>query len=295
MFEYLGWDKRKLRQGTRPFAREVDIGHARIFVDHGFQWDGTRNVWLTRARASYVLGTGPIFELKPRALLARVTGFFGGTPSGDPCFDDFFSVRTATPDETWSALTTRVRSLMAGSFEDARMISDGRMVCLWREGDFGLESDASSAVEVIAEIVQQHSDALEDLQRLPGAKLIPASGPWHARQVPGVMVNTTSPVRLAPKGGLYGPVMSARSACGRAVRSFCVQVDEVGGVHGEAHRLPEHARFISDGADGLGACDIRCDGRSVELAWRSLEVSSARLLSGARLVAWLGRPGGLYR
>lgn len=293
MFEYLGWDKRKLRPGTRPFAREVDIGDARIFVDHGFQWDGTRNVWLTRARASYVLGSGPIFELKPRALLARVTGFFGGTPSGDPCFDDFFSVRTASADATWSALTTRVRSLLAGSFEDARLISDGQMVSLWREADFGLESDASAAVEVVAEIVQRHSQVLDALKRLPGVEPVPATGPWHARTVASVRIS--GPVKLEPSAGLCGPVMSARAECGRALRKFTVHVDPMGKVHGQTDRLPEHALFLRDGTDGLGACDIQCDGRAVVLRWRELALSKARLVRGAKLVAWLSRPTGLYR
>lgn len=295
MFEYLGWDRRKLRPGMRPFAREVDIGDARIFVDHGFQWDGTRNVWLTRARASYVLGSGPVFELKPRALLARVTGFFGGTPSGDPYFDDFFSVRTANAEATWSALTTRVRSLLAGSFEDARLVSDGQMVSLWREADFGLESDAAAAVEVVAEIVQRQSYVLDELKRLPGVQPLPASGPWYARTVAGVRMSASGSVQLKPSAGLPGPAMSARAECGRALRKFKVHVDPMGKVHSQADRLPAHARFLSDGTDGLGACDIQCDGRAVVLRWRELSLAKERLLRGAKLVAWLSRPAHLYR
>jgi hypothetical protein len=276
--------------------REVDIGDARIFVDHGFQWDGTKNVWLTRARASYVLGSGPIFELKPRALLARVTGFLGGTPSGDPCFDDFFTVRTGDAEETWSALTTRVRSLLAGSFEDARLISDGQMVTLWREGDFGFESDSESAIEAVAEIVHHQNKALESLQRLPGAIPYAADGPWHDRKVPGVILYTPSPVRLSHSLGVRGPILSAQSDSGRAVRRFYISVDEVGRIHGDERRLPKHARFATDTADGLGACEIVCDGRRVQLNWTELSPSRERVLAGARLVARLSRkPNGLYR
>ncbi len=288
-------DRRKLRHGTRAFAREIDIGEARIFVDHGFQWDGSRNVWLTRARAAYVMGSGPVFELKPRALLARVTGIFGGTPSGDPCFDDFFSVRTAFPEETYQALTTRSRSLLAGSFEDARLISDGRMVALWREADFGLQADANAAVEVVAEIVQQEGKVLRALRRLPGSRAVAASGPWHDRTVPGVVLETPSPVHLAPRPSPRGPVMSARAECGRSVRSFRIHVDDSGTVRGQAHRLPPHARFMSDGADGVGACDIECDGRSIVLTWRRLSLARERLLNGARLVGWLSQPTAPYR
>jgi hypothetical protein len=296
VFEYVSRERRRLRYGMRSFVREVDIGDARIFVDHGFQWDGTRNVWLTRARASYVLGSGPVFELKPRALLARVTGFLGGTPSGDPCFDDFFTVRTAAPEETWATLTTRVRSLLAGSFEDARLMSDGHMVTLWREGDFGFEADAEAAVEAVAEIVHHHDDALTMLRRLPGAIPCAATGPWYERQVPSVILHRPTPVCLTMSVGVRGPVMTAWSNCGRAVRRFYIYVDEMGGVHGDERRLPKHARFATDTADGLGACEIVCDGRRVQLNWKSLHPSRERILEGARFVAALSRhAAGLYR
>lgn len=296
MFEYVSRERRRLRYGTRSFVREVDIGDARIFVDHGFQWDGTQNVWLTRARASYVLGSGPVFELKPRALLARVTGILGGTPSGDPCFDDFFTVRTADAEETWSALTTRVRSLLAGSFEDARLISDGHMVTLSREGDFGFEADAEAAIEAVTEIVHHHGDALTGLRRLPGAIPCPASGPWHQRQVPGVILHIPTPVCLSPGLGDRGPIMTAWSQCGRAVRRFYIHVDEFGRVHGDERRLPKHTRFATDTADGLGACEIICDGRRVQLHWTTLCPSRASILEGARFVAALSRQSaGLYR
>lgn len=272
------------------------MGDARIFVDHGFQWDGTKNVWLTRARASYVLGSGPVFELKPRALLARVTGILGGPSSGDPCFDDFFSVRTADAEETWSTLTTRVRSLLAGSFEDARVISDGHMVSLWREGDIGFESDADAAVEAVAEIVHRHRDALATIRRLPNAISIPASGTWHQREVSSVILHAPTPVQLAPYAASGGPAMRAWANCGRAVRRFYIFVDECGHIHGDARRLPKHVRITTDTAGELGACEIVCDGKSVQLDWARLHLSREQLLEGARFVSALSRRlTGLYR
>jgi hypothetical protein len=276
--------------------REVDIGDARIFVDHGFQWDGTKNVWLTRARASYIVGSGPIFELKPRALLARVTGILGGTSSGDPCFDDFFSVRTADADETWSALTTRVRSLLAGSFEDARLISDGHMVSLWREGDIGFESDADAAVEAVAEIVNHHAEALVALRRLPGAIAVDARGPWHQREPSSVILHAPRPVYVGPTDGGRQPVMKAWANCGRALRRFYIFVDECGQIHGDARRLPRHIQISTDTAAGLGACEIVCDGKTVQLEWARLKLSREQILEGARFVSALSsRVSGLYR
>lgn len=296
MFEYVGKERRRLRYGTRSFRREVDKGDARIFVDHGFQWDGSKNFWLTRARASYVLGSGPVFELKPRALLARVTGILGGTPSGDPCFDDFFSVRTADADATWSTLTTRVRSLLAGSFEDARVISDGHMISLWREGDIGFESDADAAVEAVAEIAHHGSESIEELRRLPGAVPSSPTGPWHDRSIASVIVNAPSAVQLGPTCGSHGPVMQAWANCGRAVRRFYIFVDACGKIHGDARRLPKHIQLTTHTASGLGCCEVVCDGKRVELRWSRLELSREQVLEGARFVSALSRQlTGLYR
>ncbi len=289
MFDYIGRDRRRLRQRRRRFSRIVDAGDVRVFVDHGFQWDGCQNVWLTRARASFVVPGGPVFELKPRALLARPTGIRNGASSGDPCFDDFFHVNAAAPQSTWDALTTRARSLLASHFEDAKLISDGTTICLWREGDFGLESDADVAVEVVSEVARYQSNCLTTLRALPGARSIDAYGPWDRRSAPSVVIMAPTPVHLEPKNGHWGACMSAWSECGRGVPKFAVSIDGVGRIHGDASRIPEHARFATDRADGLGSCAIACDGQRVWLRWLALDRTPQQLLEGARLVASLSQ------
>jgi len=289
VFDYIGRDRRRLRRGKRPFSHVVDHGDVHTLVDHGFQWDGTENVWLTRARASYVVASGPVFELRPRALLARVTGILCGTSSGDPCFDNFFHVRTAAPEATWAALTTRARSLLASHFEDAHVVSDGKTVCLWREGTFGFESDAAVAAEVVAEIANYGSACMSNLRALPGAIPYPARGPWNRRHVPGVTLMTPTPVHLEPRRGHRNACMSAWSGCGQGVPPFAVSIDGVGRMHGDSTKLPEHARFATDNADGLGACAIACNGQRVWLRWDQLDRSQAQLLEGARLVASLSK------
>tara|TARA_R110002096_G_scaffold171490_1_gene344358 strand:- start:41181 stop:42128 length:948 start_codon:yes stop_codon:yes gene_type:complete len=294
VFDYIGRDRRRLRERKRAFSRIVDNGDVRVFVDHGFQWDGSQNVWLTRARASYVVESGPVFELRPRALLARVTGFLGGASSGDPCFDDFFCAKTAAADATWAALTTRARSLLASHFEDARLVSDGTSICLWREGDFGLESDADIAVEVVSEIARFENACLAVLRALPGAQPFEARGPWTRRHAPGVTVMTPTPVHLEPHGGQSGACMQAWSECGRGIPKFAVSIDGFGRMHGDSSRIPEHARFATDNADGLGACAIACNGQRVWLRWPTLKRSRAQLLEGARLVASLSQLHGRF-
>lgn len=289
MFDYIGRDRRRLREGNRQFSRIVDLDDVRVFVDHGFQWDGSQNVWLTRARASYVIPGGPVFELKPRTTLARVTGLLSGASSGDPCFDHFFRVNSAAPRSTWDALTTRARSLLASHFEDAKLVSDGTTLCLWREAESGLESDAKIAVEVVSEIARYQNTCLSALRSLPGAQPFKAQGPWNRRHAPGVTIMSPTPVRLEPTHGYWGACMTASSECGRGVPRFAVSIDEVGRMHGDSKRLPQHARFATDSADGLGTCAIACDGQRVWLRWPQLERPPAQLLEGARLVASLSQ------
>jgi hypothetical protein len=224
MFDYLARDRRRLRRGTRAFARAVDIGEACVFVDHGFQWDGSNNVWLTRARAAFVLEAGPEFDLRPRSLLNRMFGIGWRRAPIDPYFDEFFAVRTSSPGDAWDALTTRARTLLVGSFDDARLISDGHYVTLWREADFGREADAEAAAELVAEVVSFQIPVLDHLRRLPGAAYTPASGSWNDRKPPHVSISGPAPVRIGPTSLDGRPVIAVSAACGRATVPFSVRL-----------------------------------------------------------------------
>jgi hypothetical protein len=297
MFEVLARDRRRLRRGTRAFTRELDLGQARVFVDHGFQWDGANNVWLTRARASFVVHGGPEFDIRPRSLWTRVLGIQPGISSGDPCFDDFFVVKTPDPEETWSALTTRVRSLLAGAFEDARLVSNGRMVSLWREGDFGREVDAEGAAEVVCELVHFRAGVVDELRRLPGALYTPARGPWDDRKPPSVVLHTPTPVRIGPTGPTTvgsRSVMTASAPCGRASRIFRIEIDARGRARGGTEAFP---RGAAGAIPELGACSLRGDGRRVVLTWKRLETRRSALLAGAHLIGAFAatEKNGLYR
>ncbi len=295
MFEYLARDRRRLRRGTRAFARAVELGEACVFVDHGFQWDGSNNVWLTRARASFVLEAGPEFDVRPRSLLNRMLGVGWRRSPIDPYFDEFFAVRTSSPDEAWEALTTRARTLLVGSFDDARLISDGHHVTLWREADFGRQADAEAAAELVAEVVSYQSPVLEHLRRLPGASYAAASGPWNDRRPPHVALAGPVPIRIGPTSFCQRPVIAVSAACGRASAPFtvCLAADRADGDLADLALVAG----VLDAARDLGADTLRCDGHRVTLFWGGLETSRERLLSAASLVGSFasGQLGGLYR
>jgi hypothetical protein len=281
MLEYLARERRRLRHGTRAFTREVNDGLARIFVDHGFQWDGSNNVWLTRARASFVMSTGPQFDIRPRSLISRMLGIHCGVSSGDPCFDDFFVVRTDEPEPTWAALTTRVRSVLASAFEDARLLSNGSMVSMWREGDFGREADAEAAVEVVSEIVHLHCDVLDSLRRLPGAVFEPPRGGWDERTVPSVRLHTPVAVDIGPMKETRSGAIGATAECGRTVRPFQLEIDESGDVRGNQEQFPIGAAAA---LRQVGRATVKCDGTRLSLCWHGLERRRERLLAGAHLI-----------
>ena len=290
MFEYLAKDRRRLRRGTRAFAREVTVGEASVFVDHGFQWDGSNNVWLTRARASFVLGAGPAFDLRPRTLWNRV---IGGRSAIDPYFDEFFSLRSDDAGATFDALTTRARTLLVGSFEDARLESDGTQVTLWREADFGREADAETAIELVAEVVNHRMDVIAQLRRLPGATYTPAQGPWNERRPPFVEVAAGVPVQIGPAALAGRPVIAVRAACGRATAPFELPLRESWATASDVPALPG----LVDAARELGAELIACDGQHVTLYMADLDTARDRLMSAASLIGSTatGRIGGLYR
>lgn len=296
MFEYLARDRRRLRRGTRAFSREVSIGETCVFVDHGFQWDGSNNVWLTRARASYVMQAGPCFDLRPRTLWNRLMGAACRAAIIDPYFDAFFAVRTPAPNDTWGALTTRARTLLATSFEDARLVSDGTMVTLWREAEFGREADGDAAAELVSEIVSYQVEALEAFRRLPGAKYAGACGPWNARRPPRAELVAPVPVQIGPAELNGRPVTSVSAACGRITEPFTVGLSGGGSIVGSTYRAPV-PRGLIRAARELGAALLRCDGQRVKLCWERLETDRARLASAASLVAsFAGGPGGgMYR
>ena len=290
MFEYLARDRRRLCRGTRAFAREVHVGEASVFVDHGFQWDGSNNVWLTRARARFVLGVGPAFDLRPRTLWNRV---LGARTALDPYFDEFFALRSDAVGATYDALTTRARTLLVGSFEDARLESDGTTVTLWREADFGREADAETAVELVSEVVSYRIDVIAQLRRLPGATYTAARGPWDDRRPPFVEVAAGAPVEIGPAALAGRPVTAVRAACGRATAPFELQVGDSWTTASDIPSLPG----LVDAARGLGAEYLACDGQHVTLYLRTLETSRDLLMTAASLIGSTatGRIGGLYR
>lgn len=296
MFDNLARSRRRLRRGTRAFAREVSVGHACVFVDHGFQWDGAKNVWLTRARAHFVMGAGPSFDLRPRTMWTRVFGWTGRIARVDPYFDEFFTVYTDSPHQTWNALTNRARTLLVNAFDDARLESDGTQVTLWREAEFGREADAEAAAELVAEVVNFQGAIIEQLCRLPGATFRAAEGAWNDRRTPFVELGDSIPARLGPVEHDGRPVLAARAPCGRAREPFDVRMQPSAGGRSRAVRGTTPPG-LTQTVLPLGAARLCCDGGEIILYWPGLQVDRDRLLAGANLVSKMasGRIGGLYR
>ena len=286
LLDVLDSGRKRLRRGTRAFNHLVEINGAKIFVDHGFQWVWSSNVWLTRARACFVLGSGPRFRLRPRNLFERLVGWHAGRPSGDPCIDDFF-VAHSTPEEatpTWGALTTRARSILVRSFDDAQLVSDGKMVVLWREGDFGREADAAAGAELIADVATYRSHEFERLRSLPGAVYCPASGDWDDRRPATILLSIPEPVVIKTVPGPLGAVLAACAGCGSDIGQLRIDFDDPTSIREGFARLNSPLA----GLDHLDPRWLEVDGGEIQLVWRDLAVDRDRVLAGAR---WIGQLG----
>lgn len=292
----LSKQRKELRQGIRSISKEIDSGMARVFVDHGFQWDGTKNIWLTRARASFVVGGGPVFDLRGRSGISQFIGLQSGTLSGDPSFDSFFSVQTRDPAHTFSALTPRVRWLMASAFSDAHLVSDGHMLTLVREAEFGRERDSEIAVELVSEIAHYRIQAIRAMFGLPHVRKQAMAGPWDERNLPSCVVNLEVPVTLSPTCELTGNVATNASAyCGNATQPFTAYLDQDGdwSVIAANDNVPKLTKTSPE----FGPATVVCDGNAVRLWWTKLVSKKEKLMQGARLVAALANShrGGFFR
>ncbi len=286
-------NRRRLRHGTRAFRRQLDVGEARIFVDHGFQWDGVRNVWITRARAPFVLGAGPQFRLRPRGFFERAIGWRRGRPSGDDCIDDFFVAHTDDADATWSALTTRARSLLARAFDDALLISDGHTVTLLREADFGREADAEAAAELVAEVVQFRARSFRALRSLPGAIYRRPTGDWESRTPPTISLHLPAAVTLMPAPSLSGAVLSVHVPCSGTTHRQMIDFGDPSSVIAGCSNLGADLDAITQ----LGLRRLTCDGADVTLTWPTLLPRRDRIIAASRFAADIAGNGqrALYR
>ena len=187
-----------------------------------------------------------------------------------------------------------MRSLLASLFDDARLVSDGKMVVLWREADFGRESDAALAMELVSEIVQYRAGAMTRARAIPGSLYVPSSGPWDERRPPAVYARAATPVRIAPVNRNGQPVMAASAACGRTAPQFELELDGHGGVEGPLGLFPPSAAAA---VGEVGPCTIDCDTAEVTLTWPSLETDKHRLVAGAGLISAFARTqsSSLYR
>ena len=272
------------------------MGMARVFVDHGFQWDGTKNIWLTRARATFVVGGGPVFAIRGRSSLSQLIGLQSGVPSGDPSFDNFFSVQTRDPGHTFNALTPRVRWLMASAFSDAHLVSDGHMVTLVREAEFGRERDSEIATELVSEIAHYRIKAIQAMFRLPYVRRLAMTGPWNERNLPSCVIDLEVPVTISPTCELSGHVATnATALCGGSTQPFTAYLDQDGdwSVIAANDNKPTLVKTNPE----FGPATVICDGNAVRLWWTNLVSKKEKLLQGARLVAALANShrGGFFR
>ena len=182
---------------------------------------------------------------------------------------------------------------MARAFDDAQLISDGRMVTLLREADFGREADAAAAAELVAEVVTYRADRFKQLRRLPGAVFRRADGGWDERSSPTILLHLPSPVLLEPVPSPTGATLAATAECGGVSRRVRIDFGDPTSVLDGCARIGANLGLLNQ----LGLRSLTCDGSKVSLVWKSLKVPRELILAGARLASDLAGNGrqALYR
>jgi hypothetical protein len=241
----------------------------------------------TRARARFVLGHGPAFQMRER-ILAEAPGV-----ERDVLCDRDLARRVRM--ETRSPLAVRAMfsdaaCASAAGFPRALLVrSDGRAVeVLWD----GVEVDGAvlgNALGLAAELALSGVGPLRALAALEGAS--------YAMEETGPTVRVErgeAEVQLSVEPSRRGPRYRASVRPRRALPDFSVRIDETGSVLDE---LPAGLIDPDDAASlrALGVCTIAASGEdAIELAWEdtpSLAAAEAAVRILAALATGSGRKG----
>lgn len=138
---------------------------------------------VTRARAAYALGEGPMFSITPEYAFSSVDKRLGKQDHtlGDPAFDERFVVGGSSALALRAVLARPLQELMVTHLRQATVSSDGLFVTVEAPRSMGDPTVLGALVDVVLGIASSGLAELEAIATLPGACWEPPSGPWAAR------------------------------------------------------------------------------------------------------------------
>jgi len=274
-----------------PFSRvspmvQAVVGHVIVRLDLHTVGSGKHTQYFTRARASYALGAGPAYEIRPEGIAQMFSKALGGQDlelGGDRAFDEAFVVRTDDPEGTRAAWTPRCKRWLVDHLSSAKALSGGERVDVQVRGLLIEPEPLDALLDACGHLASFGAPLLERYAALPEARFYPMGGSFEGPIAPRLEVETKIGVVdvevLTARGA---PRLRIERSHGRALPPFSV---ELGGDAAEAPRglITDRARPLLDRA---GHATLAGSEETLRITWREAP-EPAELKAGCDLLAEL--------
>ena len=149
------------------------VGEARVALDI-FELDtGSSNRLLCmRARAGFVLGAGPTFEIRPES---EIFASEDDVNFADPAFDGVFRVTTDDPTAVRALLAAPLRAIIVQDGNMRSVRSDGASVVVLAMMPSASPARSLALVKLAGTLASWGDEALSTLRALPGARTVGAA------------------------------------------------------------------------------------------------------------------------
>ena len=261
---------------------EVRVAQATVRLDLYSDVMGASKSQYTRARARFVLGTGPRFRATAAGVLADVGRSLGfqDVPLGDETFDHMFIVKGEDPSGIKAAFSLRTQAALARSLPVATVSSDGEEITLHTLGARTLGLD--EMLDVVGALASVGADGLDALAAaLPEATLTPAGGTWEAPTPPSLTLPTAQGDATA---GVYwfkgGPRVCLTLPLPRELPVLRVVIKDGQADGVPAGLMSEHGQRLLAELPGVL---LESRAQQLELRWLGIPEPAA-FMSGANLL-----------
>lgn len=201
-----------------PFGIIVERGDALAFLDTYVVRSNKSSHPYTRCRAAFVLPAGPTFRAYKEGALSSLGKALGSqdvTLGIDPAFDHLFMVKADDPGAVQRALTPTAQGLMRTYHPQSGLSADGATVTLNWHGHERNPDKLQSALDIVLEVARWELGWLDVARSVPGARWVPAAGPFGQRQAPSIAFDSgPAPVRVFP--AVYNATLVLRVYARRA-------------------------------------------------------------------------------
>ncbi|MCC7537982.1 MAG: hypothetical protein IT379_17280 [Deltaproteobacteria bacterium] len=247
----------------------VEVDDVRVHVTLQAVVKGQPDIrWYVRARAAYVCGSGPSFEIAEQgfgAALGRSVGLrVTDVTFGDAAFEEQFVVHTDDAPAVAGALSDATRARLVRIPQQKWAHADGRNVVVEVEESMPTVVLVEALVDMAAAVAGFGRERLERLRGLPGARSIARARAQHGFacvEVAGPHASVTvGPRDDAPAGSLVAWTRA------REGTTFSVDIEAGALVGGELPR-----GLLSPVAAGVlqrvGRAELESDGDEIRILW----------------------------